>query len=347
MKILLIGKFYTEGFAQHIKETFIEMGHNVITYDYGVNYEAKKNILNYRLRQFKSNFFEIYRKTYFFENNQLINLVALISNNNPDIILCCHDILTPRQLVEIKKKTNAPIILWYPDHIGLFNRSMFLNAQYDFLFFKDPYIVELLRKELGKENVFYLPEACNPKYHYPINLTEKDLQKYSCDITTAGNLHASRVAVFNHLVDYDCKIWGNPAPRWLDVSKISKMIQNEFVANEEKSKAFRAAKIVLNNLQPGEIWSVNVRTFEIAAAGGFQLVNYRKSIENLFKVDEEIVCYNDINELKTKIKYYLTQPEERFIISKRASKRALSEHTYSKRLTDLLKMISNSKSIYN
>lgn len=347
MKILIIGKFYNEGFAQHIKETFIEMGHSVVPYDYGINYETKKGIINYRFRQFKGVFFEIYKKTNFFEDNQLKNLIQLISNNKPDIILSCHDILTPKQIIEIKKKSNIPVILWYPDHIGLFNRSMFLNANYDFMFFKDPYIVQLLKNELGKTNAFYLPEACNPKYHYPIKLSEADLKKYTCDITTAGNLHASRVAVFENLTNYDCKIWGNPAPRWMDISRISKMVMNEFVANEEKSKAFRAAKIVINNLQPGEIWSVNVRTFEIAAAGGFQLVNYRKSIENLFKIDEEIVCFNDIGDLKNKIDYFLNKPEERSLISKRASVRALKDHTYSKRLTDILKIVSNSKIIYD
>ena len=346
MKILILGKFYTEGFAQHIKETFIEMGHSVVPYDYGINYETKKGIINYRYRQFKSAFFEIYKRTNLFEDNQLKNLMHLINNNKPDIILSCHDILTPKQIIKIKKTTKAPVILWYPDHIGLFNRSMFLNADYDFMFFKDPYIVQLLKNELGKTNAFYLPEACNPKYHYPIELSEADLKKYGCDITTAGNIHASRVAVFENLTNYNCKIWGNPAPIWLDDSKISKMIQNEFVANEEKSKAFRAAKIVINNLQPGEIWSVNVRTFEIAAAGGFQVVNYRKSLNNLFKIEEEIVCFEDINELKYKIDYYLAKPEERSLISKRACERALRDHTYSKRLKDLLKIVSDSKNIY-
>jgi len=346
MKILIIGKFYTEGFAQHIKETFIEMGNEVITYDYGVSYETKKGVINYRLRQFKSAFFEIYKRSNFFEENQLKYLINLISSNLPDIILSCHDILTPKQIIEIKKRTKAPIILWYPDHIGLFNRAMFLNADYDFMFFKDPYIVQLLKNELGKKNTYYLPECCNPKYHHPVKLSEADIEKYSCDITTAGNLHASRVAVFEHLKAYNCKIWGNPAPVWLNVSKISKMIRNEFVANEEKSKAFIAAKIVINNLQPGEIWSVNVRTFEIAAAGGFQLVNYRKSLEKLFKIDEEIVCFNDIGDLMNKIDFYLNNIEQRILISKKASERALRNHTYSKRLINLLNIINGGNSIY-
>ncbi len=347
MRILIIGKFYTEGFAQHIKETFIEMGNDVIPYDYGISYEQSKSKNQYRIRQVKSAFFDLYKKLNLFEENQLKKLIRLIKKYKPELILSCHDIITPKQLCEIKRITNAPVVLWYPDHIGLFKKSMFLNADYDFMFFKDYYIVQLLQNELGKKNVFYLPEACNPKYHYPVKLTESDIKKYSCDLVTAGNLHSSRVEIFNHLTDYNCKIWGNPAPSWLNVSKISKMIQNEFVANEEKSKAFRAAKIVINNLQPGEIWSTNVRTFEIAAAGGFQLVNYRKCIDDLFTIDEEIVCFNNIEELKSKINYYLNEPEKRLLISKKASERALKDHTYLIRLNDLLKIISNTIAIYD
>lgn len=339
MKILVIGKFYTEGFAQHIRETLVEMGHQVILFEPGLRYEQSSGVFSYRYRQIRSVFYEMYSRLPLADHAIANRLKRSIDQTQPDLILSCHDFLTPSQVKAIKSLTSVPLVLWYPDHIGLFKRSMFLNSDYDFLFFKDPYIVNLLRNELGDTRAHYLPEACNPKYHKPIDLTKEDERIYGCEIATAGNMHSNRAAIFRQLTEFDCKIWGNPAAHWLDVSTIQHMIQNRFVANEEKSKAFRAAKIVLNNLQPGEIGGTNVRTFEIAAAGGFQLVNDRPALYDLFEIGQEIQTFRSVAELKEKIRYYLDYPEERLAIAAAASKRTLRDHTYERRLSELLRIV--------
>lgn len=341
MKIFLIGKFYKEGFAQHIRETLIDMGHQVVVYEPGLKVQLSKGILGYRWRQIRSAIYDLYARLPLAEQLENQKLINLVTQTRPDMLLSCHDFLTPSQIKGIKSIASIPIVLWYPDHIGLFRRSMFLNADYDYLFFKDPYIVTLLRNELGDNRANYLPEACNPKYHKPFELTLKEERFYGCDVATAGNMHSNRAAVFAHLSEFDCKIWGNPAAHWLDISSIKHMMQNRFVANEEKSKAFCAAKIVINNLQPGEIGGTNVRTFEIAAAGGFQLVNDRPALYDLFEVGDELQTFKTIAELKEKIYYFLTNPEERFRISKAGSLRALRDHTYSNRLSELLRIVFN------
>lgn len=339
MKTLLIGKFYTEGFAQHIRETLLDMGHQVAISEPGLRYGQSKGVWSYRWRQIRSAVYDLYARLPLAEQQETEQLKNSIVQHQPDIVLSCHDFLTPSQVKGIKSIANIPIVLWYPDHIGLFRRGMFLNADYDYLFFKDPYIVNLLRNELGDNRANYLPEACNPKYHKPIKLTLEEESFYRCDVATAGNMHSTRASVFTHLTEFDCKIWGNPAAHWLDISSIKNMMQNRFVANEEKSKAFCAAKIVINNLQPGEIGGTNVRTFEIAAAGGFQLVNDRPALYDLFEVGDELQTFKTIAELKEKIYYFLANPEERFRISKAGSLRALRDHTYSNRLSELLRIV--------
>lgn len=339
MKILIIGKFYSEGFAQHIRETLIEMGHFVSMFEPSLHFEQSSGVWSYRLRQIRSAVYELYARLPLAEQHITEQLKRSVAQYEPDLLLSCHDFLTADQVKAIKCLTHVPVALWYPDHIGLFRRGMFLNAAYDFLFFKDPYIVELLRNELGDMRAYYLPEACNPRYHKPVALTAEDERVYGCEVATAGNMHSNRAALFAQLTDFDCKIWGNPAPHWLDVSALKYMIQNRFVANEEKSKAFSAAKIVVNNLQPGEIGGTNVRTFEIAAAGGFQLVNDRPALYDLFEIGQEIQTFRSVAELKEKIRYYLDYPEERLAIAAAASKRALRDHTYERRLSELLQII--------
>ena len=217
-----------------------------------------------------------------------------------------------------------------------------MNANYDVLFFKDKYICQILKNELNL-NAEYLPECCNPKYHRIVEINEQDILKYGCDITTAGNLPTNRIRLFEQIAqcnNYNIKLWGNKAPHWANVNKINSFIKNEFVANIEKSKAFRAAKIVINNLRISEVEGTNVRTFEIAACGGFQITTFRQGIYELYNEDE-LITYKSFNELIEKIDYYLSNPNERELISKKAFIRTQSEHTYNKRLEQMFEKINN------
>lgn len=331
MNVLLIGKFYKESFATHISETLKSMGHYPVELEIGFKTKSETFVLNKRVDQIKRTIYSLSQNFELFRNNTRNKIEKQTTDLNIDLIISCHDFLNYSDIEFLKNKLRAPTVLWFPDAISNFGRMMFLNAGYDYLFFKDPYIVHKLKSDYNY-NVFYLPEACNPNYHKAIALNEQEKDKYSCDITTAGNLYSSRVAFYSQLTDYNIKIWGNPAPLWLNTAKIKNMIMNEFIANEEKAKAFRGAKIVLNNLHPAEIWGVNVRTFEIAACGGFQLVSNRPGLNQLFKENEEIVSFTSINDLKIKIDYFLKHDDERKQTANAGYLRASNEHTYEKRL---------------
>jgi spore maturation protein CgeB len=336
MNVLIVGKFYVEGFAQHIAETLASMGHTVGRFEPGVSYGKPGTPWAHRWRQVKSLFHEAYSRLPQYQQQQTKLLLLAAQRCQPDLVLSCHDFLTPAQVRLLKQTTSAKIAMWFPDAIVNFHRAMFLMGPYDALFFKDPYIVKVLRDEVGKQTAHYLPECCNPKYHYPAPLTPQDEIRYGCDITTAGNMHSVRAALFEQLSEFDCKVWGLPPPHWLKNAAIDRMVQNKFVVNEEKSKAFRAAKIVINSTHPGEIDGTNLRTFEVAGAGGFQLANFRPALADLFVLGEEIETFRSVAELKDKVRYFLAAPNERRRIADAGAKRALREHTYELRLSRLI-----------
>lgn len=336
--ILIIGHFYEEGFASHIYETLNDKHINVYKLDvsFNVNWPLKKKYFT----KFDATIQQLIEKTKYYEINNLNKMLKCIDDKFINLIIVCHDFLTPYQVEYLKKGRNLKVVLWFPDPIGQIHRGMFMNADYDILFFKDKYICQILQNELNL-NAEYLPECCNPKYHRIVKLNDKDILKYGCDITTAGNLPTNRIRLFEQISqheNYDIKLWGNKAPHWANINKINLFIKNEFVANTEKSKAFRAAKIVINNLRISEVEGTNVRTFEIAACGGFQLTTYRQGIYDLFNEDE-LITYSTFNELIDKINYYLSRPDERKIITEKAFTRAQSEHTYDKRLDQMFDII--------
>lgn len=330
MRVLVVGRFHLESFASHIADSLTDLGHTAVSYEVGPTITGRLGLPT-AVRRLGETVHELYSRTGTAARRKRADLLAAASVAAPELTIVCHDFLEPMQVASLRAATKAPVVLWFPDHVGLFRRAMFLNADYDALFFKDPYVVDALRRDTGLP-IWYLPECFNPKHHGPVELTACDHVRYGCDIATAGNLHSNRIAVFRHLTDYDVKIWGHASSGWMNTEAIRPMMQRQFVANEEKSKAFRAAKIVLNNLQPGEIWGVNVRTFEACGAGAFQLVNARPGLANLFTDGQELVTFRDVVQLRERIDHYLARPEERWVIAEAGSARAHREHTYAHRL---------------
>ena len=261
-----------------------------------------------------------------------------------DIVIVCHDFLWPAEVADLKRRTRAQVAMWFPDHLANFGRGFFMNAPYDGLFFKDPYIVHVLTGVV-QSPVYYLPECFNPKRH---RLPEEEAPsaEYRCDITTAGSQHSWRVAFYNNLSDYDVKLWGGPAPLWMAAGAAGGMHQGRRVYNNDKARAFRGAKIVVNNLHYGEIWGLNVRTFEAAGIGAFQMVDWRPGLGQLFEDGKELISFKDMADLKQKITYWLPREAERRAIAEAGMRRAHAEHTYALRLKLLIDTLAGKQHGY-
>ena len=336
MNIAIIGKYFTEAFALHIEETLQDMGHTTVRIDPEIKF-LQSNLFSQRLRNFtKTLYQQVFHKIPSIRNRNSKKIYNYYRTNKIDLTLVVHDFLTKQEITEIKKINQTPICLWFPDAISNFQKSMFFVAGYDHLFFVDKYIVNKLREEFNL-NTHYLPQCFNPKRHKKITITDKkDIDKYGCEITNAGNLYPSRAALYRHLTNYDFKLWGSPPAVWLNVPELNQIIMNQIVFNDEKSKAFIAAKVVLNNIHPAVIDGVNKRLFEICGIGGFQITSQRDAVEELFEVGKEIVTYNNLEDLKQKLDYYISHDEEREKIRDAGYKRALKEHTYEHRLKSIL-----------
>jgi len=344
MNILVIGKFYAEGFALHIAETLGTMGHTVRRFEPGFKTNRIGGRIGHRLDQVRG---VIHSASDSIPNIRARRIRALwqVAGNGPlDLVIVCHDFLWPGEVDELKRRTGAAVAMWFPDSLVNFGRGFFMNAPYDGLFFKDPYIVHALSGVVASP-VYYLPECFNPERHC---LPEGEVsgEEYRCDITTAGNQHSWRVAFFKHLGDYDVKLWGNPAPLWMDAGVVRGMHQGRGVYNQDKVRAFRGAKIVLSNLHYSEIWGVNVRTFEAAGAGAFQMVDARPGIAQLFKDGEELVTFSNMADLKRKLDYWLPREEERCDIAAAGCRRAHRDHTYALRLELMLETLQGRASGY-
>ncbi len=78
---------------------------------------------------------------------------------------------------------------------------------------------------------------------------------------------------------------------------------------------------------------VKGRHFEIAAAGGFQLTNYVDFLEDYFIIGDEIACYESIDGLAGKIRWYLGHEARRREIALAGQERVRVEHTWEDRFS--------------
>jgi spore maturation protein CgeB len=113
--------------------------------------------------------------------NRAVDLAASASNNledrleqllvraalesECDAVINTFGGLTHRTVASFRRH-GLPVALWFPDAVSNLGRQMMLMAPYSALFFKDPLLVQRLRDTLGLP-VWYLPEACNPRWHRP------------------------------------------------------------------------------------------------------------------------------------------------------------------------------------
>jgi spore maturation protein CgeB len=248
--------------------------------------------------------------------------------------------LSPKTMEMMRKRTSARIVCWCQDHMTTLGRQFMVANEYDAVFLKDRYLLDLFSRMIRSTNFYYLPEACNPRMHRPLDISEKDREIYGCDIMIAGTLHYYRQEILRQLVQrlkgIHLRIWGN-RPDWL-LDRLPGCHMGRLVHGDDKVRAALSAKICLNTLHYGEVNSLNCRAFEIAGCGGFQLVTRVPNLSEHFAADVDVATYASIDELIEKTEYYLRNPVAAAAIAASGRSRAHRDHTYEHRLRELLRI---------
>ena len=92
----------------------------------------------------------------------------------------------------------------------------------------------------------------------------------------------------------------------------------------------------LNTFSLAEGNSLNCRAFEIAGAGGLQLIEYRPAIEECFEPGKELLTFSTFEELMAHIEWARKDPNAMRDIRKAGARHALAAHTYKHRLEIIL-----------
>ncbi len=115
----------------------------------------------------------------------------------------------------------------------------------------------------------------------------------------------------------------------------------QYVTHNDLNMIYNSTKINLNfhyDIQKGidTRYDLNGRVFEIALSGNFQLCDNHPYVTILF--GNSIPTVNAEN-FKDSFYYYLSHEDERFELAEKSRKICLEEHTWKKRMSDLLEKI--------
>jgi spore maturation protein CgeB len=105
----------------------------------------------------------------------------------------------------------------------------------------------------------------------------------------------------------------------------------------ELPQVYALAEIVLNVTHPQLIEAVNQRVYDVPAAGGFVLSDFRADLDRHF--GSEMPAYNSMDDMNDKIRYFIKHDDERREMADAARARVLERHTWRHRAEELLTQI--------
>lgn len=261
----------------------------------------------------------------------------------PDIVWLVGDntVITPQTLARIKAETGCTLIYTSGTSPIVFSHAIEREAAplYDWVFVNDLYHgVQWL--ELGARRMVCLPVvAIDPEHHAGIQLSEAEQAQYRADVAFVGTLlpprlYSQRIAALEALRSFDLGIWSVH-----DVPETLRAHLRGPALGAEMLRVLKASAISLNVHGDFMQYGGNMRLFEAAAVGAFQIVDERPGLGRWFTPGVHLVTYGDEADLRDQVAYYLAHPEERQRMAQAARAHVLAYHTYDQRWAQMLAYI--------
>jgi Uncharacterized protein conserved in bacteria len=214
------------------------------------------------------------------------------------------------------------------------------STELDVLFLSDTHVLDRCRRiGIRAERMW---EACDPDVYRPLEaIHDQEQQEFLCDVSLVGSTYPYRAEMLEPLAEFDLKIWGAFWGYSRKEEQLSSLMAQRHrgrqLSGREKNLVYNLSQVNLNPVQPVEcITASNQRLHQISSAGAFQLHELAPDLEKQYRVDSEIVTFDDRDDLLEKVRFFLSHPDDAQEIAFAARKRMLSEHTFSHRVDEML-----------
>jgi len=171
----------------------------------------------------------------------------------------------------------------------------------------------------------FWPEAAHPDIHKPYDFP------FEYDVSFVGGKYGWRP-----------KFIATLQKMGINVTCFGNGWENGPLSNEEVIKLYSRSRVNLGFAGVGhsrKLMCLKGRDFEVPMSGGLYLTQDNPELSLVYEIGKEIVTYRDEKDCAEKIRYFLNHPEEAAKIKEAGRKRALKDHTWEKRFTDVFKIV--------
>jgi spore maturation protein CgeB len=266
-----------------------------------------------------------------------------------DLILCLAQApLDAANVARVSECTGAVTAFWFVEDYQRFSYVKDVAPAYDMFFHIQGDLLGPVVKDWGLSKCWYLPLAADESVFFPQSVP----QIYQSTLSFLGALYPNRRQLLAQVAQFwqqtggkteQFQIFGASLEFAPEPIKPHIFQGGRRIEPQECPLVYAGSQINLNihssdrdGFEPDSAF-VNPRTFEVACAEGFQIVDKRPLMDGLFS-GEELSQVAAPGELIPTISEYLKEPEKRRAIAKAARKRVLKEHLYTHRLSFILQM---------
>lgn len=105
-------------------------------------------------------------------------------------------------------------------------------------------------------------------------------------------------------------------------------------------RALARSRVTINrHINVAENYANNMRLYEATGVGSLLITDRKDNLGELFEVGKEVVAYSSPEEAAELIHYYLAHPEEAQAIARAGQARTLRDHTYKRRMEELVPIL--------
>lgn len=338
LHVAVVGPIYGGSLpiTRYVVRALETLGHRVTWVDHSVHHESYD-----RFNMFRDPRHCLSMQSRFADVLSMSTLTHL-SEDPPDLVLAMAQAPMSLGALEHLRRKKFMTAMWFVENYRHLTYWQQLAPGYDHWFVIQQKECHDALRRAGAPHVSYLPMAADPSVHKPLSLSMGDQLEFGSDLSFVGAGYPNRRSLLPRFIskDWTFKVWGN---EWGGADALSAILQRQGARIDTDTcvKVFNASAINLNlhsntgeGLDPSADF-VNPRTFELAAAGAFQIVDHRALLPDLFN-DEEVVTFDRPDDVPSLIRTWLRDPVGRRTVADAARRRVLREHTYEHRMKDLL-----------
>jgi hypothetical protein len=152
--------------------------------------------------------------------------------------------------------------------------------------------------------------------------------------------HGGAIPLMEHLaLNTDIRFFGYGADSLPSSSPIRRRHGGE-VWGLDMYRALARSRITLNrHINVAENNANNMRLYEATGVGSLLLTDRKDNLGDLFEVGREVVAYSSAEEATELVKYFSDHPDEARRIAQAGQARTLKEHTYARRMEELVPIL--------